>query len=262
MAHYSLSSLLILMCFFSEALEVTFCFEDIDLPPYAIDQDENNLAERGMLLHLIKLSAKKAGIEAKFIRNPWLRCQKLVRNNDAQSLFSMIQTDERSQLFAFPEQNNLEPYFLMQAEYALFVKVGGRFDLDDSKSLLVDAEGLNLTKYKIYSQFGLSAPFGYVAYEFLRKNKILTPVNLTPKQGFSLIINNKLDGYVIERRIGIEIAKSMQIEKLIKPSQFAVIKTYWHAPFNQVFYQQNKEQIDLFWSHFSGFREQMSTKEK
>jgi polar amino acid transport system substrate-binding protein len=241
------------------ATVVTFCYEDRNFPPYIFSGPKGE-QPKGLMLDLILLSAKDAGITVNLISKPWLRCQKLVKQNQANALFAMIQTPERSLVFAFPKSLNAKQAYLFQGQYAIFVKKNGPFDLDDTHHKLVNENGLNLDVYYPLAKYGLSAPLGYVVRQILEDKNVLSSLNLTPIQALKFVANGKLDGFVIDRQIGLFLSKELKLDHKLTATKHSLLQTKWHAVFNKAFYQTNQKQIDLFWNAFEKYRSPLINK--
>ena len=227
------------------ALTVTFCFEDRNFPPY-IFSVPNSEQPKGLMLDLIMMSAKSADIKVKFISKPWLRCQKLVKENKANALFAMIQTSERSQVFAFPKSSHSKQAYLFKGKYAIFIQKNGPYDLDKTQTPIIGKQGLNLDVYHPIAQFGLSAPLGYVVRKILEKHNVLSSLNLTPLQGLKFVANGKLDGFVIDRLIGMYLIKTLGLDHKLLATEQNLLETKWHAAFNKEFYQMHQNKINAF----------------
>jgi len=238
---------------------VTFCYEDRNFPPYIFSTSIND-QPKGLMIDLISLSAKDAGITVNLISKPWLRCQKLVKQNQANALFAMIQTPERSQIFAFPKSLDSKQAYLFKGEYALFIQKGGPFDLDKTKNPLINKNGLNLDVYYPLAKYGLSAPLGYVVRKILKDKNVLSSLNLTPIQGLKFVANGKLDGFVIDRQIGLFLSKELELEHKLNTTKHSLLQTKWHAAFNKAFYQTNQKKIDEFWNAFEKHRNHLINK--
>jgi hypothetical protein len=98
---------------------VTFCYENKHNAPYVFSLDNAEHDPKGIVINIIRSAAKKANLPIQFISRPWLRCQQMVKNNQAQALFAMIKTPERTPLFSFPTDKS---HALMTVEYGLFIK--------------------------------------------------------------------------------------------------------------------------------------------
>jgi len=238
---------------------VTFCFEDRNFPPF-IFTSANNQQPKGLLLDLILLSAKDAGITVNLTSKPWLRCQKLVKQNHANALFAMIQTDERSQVFAFPKSLNSKQAYLFKGQYAIFVQKNGPFDLDHTNNKLIMEGRLNLAVYHPLAKYGLFAPLGYVVRKILEEKRVLTSLNLTPTQALKFVANGKLDGFVIDRHIGNYLTKELRLTDKLIPTKDHLLETHWHVAFNKAFYQKHQKQIDNFWNAFDNHRNHLINK--
>jgi polar amino acid transport system substrate-binding protein len=165
-----------------QAETITVCFEDTDYPPFINANQQVNPIYGGLLIDIVNQAAKQSNIKMNFIRRPWLRCQKMVEDNQAQALFAMIKTPQRMEQFAFPSVKN---HMLMKAKYHAFFKRDGAFSDQAIQDNLTLTNGkLNIKQYKNKTLYGLSAPSGYVVKQFLRDNEILSPHDYTLDQEY------------------------------------------------------------------------------
>lgn len=220
-----------------------FCIEESDYVPYIELQNQDAETIDGLLIKAVKVAAHKVGIAAEFIRQPWLRCQALVKAGKAQSLMAMIKNAKRTAEYAFPEDS----VYIQQVDYPIIVKRNGMFDNASSQAFF-DASGVfDLAYYQSHSDSGLDAPLGYISYQYLSANKILTPFHSELKNGLHLVANGKLDGYVIERLIALqEIRKAGLVGRLTVTSG-VIMRSKWYVPFNKLFYLQNTKKVTDFW---------------
>lgn len=63
---------------------------------------------------------------------------------------------------------------------------------------------------------GVGAPLGYVAEQFLRRLNVLNELSQSPKHGISLVSLKRLDGYVIEKDIGLGLVNDLNARETIR----------------------------------------------
>jgi polar amino acid transport system substrate-binding protein len=229
--------------------DVVFCYEDQNYEPYVFHLNNSENVPTGLLINIIRAAAKKANLPIQFVRRPWLRCQQMVKDNEAQALFAMIKTPERTTLFAYPKD---ESQALTTVEYGLFIKKNGFLDNKNTLADITSAGNrLNVGKYKKHLQFGLSAPTGYVVNDILSKNNILSNFEYTLDEGLIAVADNRLDGYVVAKLIGINKVNEHLLSNLIYWSNITLDSNDWYIPFNKEYYQQNKMRIEKFWLEIS-----------
>jgi hypothetical protein len=224
---------------------VTFCYENKNYAPYVFNLDNAEHDPNGLLVNIIRSAAKKANLPIQFISRPWLRCQQMVKNNQAQALFAMIKTPERTPFFRFPTDKNNA---LMTAEYGLFIKKDG---ILDNKNTLADITStdnrLDVKKYKKHLKFGLSGPIGYVVNDILLKQQILSNFEYTVDTGLVAVAENRLDGYVVSKMVGLNKINEHDLSNSVHWSNIILTSNDWYIPFNNEYYQQHEKQIEKFW---------------
>ena len=217
---------------------VTICYESKGYPPFSYQQQ--NQKQRGLLVDLVTTAAKQAKIDVNFIRAPWLRCNKLLEQNKVQATFAMIRTEEREQLFAFPDEQlaaSERNRYLWLARYPIFIQRNKAIDFNSYQP-----------------NFGIGAPLGYVVSQQLADKGWLSPIQYNAEQGLAMVAANKLDGYVVEQSVGQHILKRLQLEQEVSASTWALVEAKWHVVFNQAFYNDNQARVELFWHQLNQLR--------
>lgn len=228
--------------------KITFCAETRPYPPY-IYIDERGEAT-GILIDIIKRSAKDSGFTPVFITHPWLRCQKLVADNEAQALFGMIRTPERELVYQFPTVQN---QYIAAAQYPIFYAKKSVIDTHYN-AVFLNAQ-FNSEAYRTYKKHGLQAPLGYVVQKVLTNYALTADSNHTVDEGLQMAARNRLDGYVVERSIGLARVTTLNLEDKLLVSDIAVTEDFWYVPFNKQFYAQNSKLVDSFWHRVAKNRE-------
>ncbi|WP_158970612.1 ABC transporter substrate-binding protein [Paraglaciecola sp. L3A3] len=225
--------------------KIELCIENNDYKPYLQAGPNGQDNVEGILIDIVVKSAQQADLQVKFVRFPWLRCQSLVKSGELQGLLLMIKTPERQTEFAFPD----DPQYMYQNEYPIIVKKNGPFDTVETNtpSIFYQDNSLNINTYRTRVVSGLSAPFGYVAYQFLQQQNLLSPVNADLKTAAKLIENGRLDGYVIARSFADAFVKQPDVSEKLSVTSGFVLKSNVYAPFNLDYYQKNKTIVSAFW---------------
>jgi len=219
----------------AEQISLKICHEENNYPPY-IYQEEN--VAKGILVDIIKASAKEINISVELYSKPWKRCQQDVISGQAHALFAMIQTGERKQLFAFPSENKLSKWHLWLAQYPVFT-----------------AKGTSFIESKYRPNKGIGAPLGYVVWKILKNKNWLSPYQYKPIDGLKMLAINKLDGYVVERQIGLHLLKTNNLHSEVVVNQALILQSKWYLPFNKSFYQSEKVLVEKIWSQIAIERE-------
>ena len=230
--------------FFSNTINaqptLKICHENNHYPPY-IYLDDAKLS--GILIEIIKLASKQTQFKVEFYAKPWARCQKDVKAGTAHALFAMISTHERQQDFAFPPNAQLQNWHLWTAQYPVFTPINNKFDIDNYRP-----------------QKGIGAPRGYVVWQKLQEKNWLSPYQYEAVEGLNMLAINKLDGYVVERLIGLNLMNENNLSNKIKMSEFSMLDTRWYAPFNKNYYKNNREQVHIFWQKLASARKDLEQK--
>ncbi|MBC7951010.1 MAG: transporter substrate-binding domain-containing protein [Rhodospirillaceae bacterium] len=85
----------------AEVLRVAY--EDKAQPPYYLDDSTMMDADRpGVSIELVRAAAKEAGIEAEFVRMPWVRCLKSLQKGDIDATFNASFKEDRMEFGVYP----------------------------------------------------------------------------------------------------------------------------------------------------------------
>lgn len=219
---------------------VTFCYEEKSYPPYINVEADALLGNSGILVDMVKQATAELSIPVRFIRRPWLRCQKLVVEGRAQGLFAMIKTPERQTQYAFPPNNDSAIF----VDYPIFYPNNKTYQEKLAAFERAPAQ-FNAKTFDVV--YGIAAPLGYVAYHKLAKLGLKSFEDYNVVQGLKLAANQRLDGYVVERRIGRQQLTILGLEEKVLITRASLVNDYWHVAFNLSFYQQHASLIDDFW---------------
>ncbi|WP_161568607.1 hypothetical protein [Pseudoalteromonas phenolica] len=109
---------------------------------------------------------------------------------------------------------------------------------------------------------GLGAPLGYVVWQTLNEKGWLSPFQYEPAQGLKMVAQGKLDGYVVERLIGLNLLFENHLQEEVTYSQNHLLDTTWYLPFNKNFYLNNQVLVENFWFELNNARAHLEKKHK
>lgn len=224
------------------------CYEDENNFPFitesnADNNQDNALGQRGTLADLIIIAADQLNLPVNMIRKPWKRCLKNLELGRVDAIFAAIWTSKRDDLGVFPKtEGSIDPkQRLWRAEYPIFTAKQTNLQWRDGQ-----LSGL---------QFGISAPLGYIAHEKLNQLSVLPKNNLTPKEGLTLVAKGRLDGYVVEKHIGMYLINQLGLAHKISRLPEDFMQMDWFMPVSHQWYQQHPELTLQLWKAISDVRE-------
>jgi polar amino acid transport system substrate-binding protein len=219
---------------------LSICYETADLAPF-ISAGSNDSEPVGILVDMLYAAASTLDIELQFHRAPWLRCQKMVQQNQLNATLAMIWSAQRAQHFRFPDQETGTPdsgRYLWQAQYPVFTKA---------------AKPFLLSQYQ--PQFGIGAPLGYIVEAWLQRKGWLSPYKLSPESGLQLVVDGKLDGYSVERVVGLHHLQRLQLKGKVVASEDNLVAEKWFLVTNPDFYRQNQKLVEQLWFNLADARQ-------
>lgn len=251
--HLNIFLLIILVVSFSSSAKTwRLCHEDKQYPPYIASEAQSS-ASSGLLVDILERAASESNIELYFTALPWKRCKQAVKDGTYDGLFAMIKTPERTKQFAFP--TNQKDY-LNTADYVILYKRDSILHKAElAGKLFTDKGEFNVAYYKKIKQFGLQAPAGYVLEQYIKQHNIAANTDYDLNLGIHQVAIGRLDGYLVEKRIGLAQVKALKQQDFVISSQGVIRKTHWYLPFNLDFYLQNKTEVTRFWQQIQKARE-------
>lgn len=179
---------------------------------------------------------------ATFLELPWQRCLNEVRAGRIHGLLSIGWTEERAGWFAFPPRAGQpdDPQALFDVPYFIYV-------LQDSAVRWNGQQFHGL-------QYGLITFKGYLAEQRLRALNALSPLDLDIAQAVDLLVNQRVDGYVIppgttsqqfSQHPKFAQVRQLELPLLRMPLYFAFAKNYCEA---------NASACERVWAHLAAQR--------
>ena len=241
------AALLLVLCpWLSQANAVfTICYEGAGMAPF-ISAGNDGSQPVGLLVEMLKAAAAPVDITLQFQQAPWLRCQKMVQENQLNATLAMIWSAERAFIYRFPDQQTdteLSERYLWQAEYPVFHP---------------KTKPIALAQYQ--PEFGISAPLGYIVEDWLAHKGWLSPYKFKLDDGLKMVADGKLDGYSVERLIGSYHVQQLGLNDKITVSKDNLLVKNWHIVFNQSFYSQNTQVVEQFWFNLIVARKNLEAK--
>lgn len=225
--------LLVLWPWCSQAKTVfSVCYEGAGMAPF-ISAGNDGSQPVGFLVEMLNAAAAPLAISLQYQQAPWLRCQKMVQQNQINATLAMIWSPERALEYRFPDQqgsSERSQRYLWQAEYPVFHAIDKRFALAHYQP-----------------QFGISAPLGYIVEDWLQQQGWLSPYKFTLDEGLKMVAEGKLDGYSVERLVGSYHLQQLGLADKVAISDDNILVKNWHIVFNPNFYAENTKLIEQFW---------------
>jgi len=180
--------------------------------------------------------------QATFINLPWQRCLAQVRAGRVTGLLSMGWTAERSKEYQFPERNGApDPsQALYDVPYLIFVRKDSKVQWDGQRFL-----GL---------QYGLITLKGYVAEQRLRDLNALSPLELDITQGVDLLLNRRIDGYIIPPGTTLQQFQQHPAAAQVRQLELPFFSMPLYLAFSPKYCQENSERCQTVWRHLAAQR--------
>lgn len=222
------------------AKDIKICHEANYYPPYIYS---NGLDAVGILVDIIDHTSGVTTKSIELYSNSWSRCKEDVIAGRAHALFAMVHTKERETLFAFPPNDKLDAWHMWLAQYPIFIPSDTELDINSYQP-----------------DKGIGAPLGYVVWDHLQQKNWLSPFEYEPTEGLLTLSRKRLDGYVVERLIGLNLIKDNNLTTTVKMSKHSLLDTKWYLPFNKAFYHDNKNTVHLVWKNMAKARDLINKK--
>jgi len=222
-----------------------FCIEDQDFPPFLIGSTTPSVGEGGLLPELVAIAADEAELSVGFITKPWKRCQVEVKEGISDGLFAFIYSDERDTWAAFPKQAGApDDRFAFQSDYVIFTRQGSDVSWD----------GRKLAPRTAVVQ---SVP-GYIADQLLQAMGFMPMMNLQPDKAFELIVQGRLDGYIVADVLGWRLAEKLGLANELSALPIPFMSQQWYVAFSKQAYAAHGNDIEAFWTALKKARIQHS----
>ena len=222
-------------CAMAEHPRLRICYETEDALPFWTDAKQAN---PGVLIELIQSTAQQLDIPLEFQRQPWKRCVMQLQTGQSDGIFAAIWQADRDAWGQFPGRNPQRDlpvdrnYRLWQADYPIITRIGSPLQWDGQQF-----SGL---------QAGLSAPLGYIASQRLQAMGALN-TSQSAEKALKLVVLGRLDGYVVERQIGITHIRQLGLQSKLTMLPIPLFRADWYLPLSHQFTHRHPELARRFW---------------
>jgi len=224
---------------------VQLCFEDEDYSPYFTgDSQKVSTTNPGILVELSKAAFETAGLSVEFIRRPWKRCMHMLKDNDVAGMFGVIYLPEREKIGRYPMQNGEidTSRRIVNADYSIFRHV--------SRSSF----GWNGKTFK-KRNLKLAVPLGYAMVKSLEENhKVVPNTSFLPDVGLGLVAQEKLDGYIVEKRVGLHLLNKLNLGAQVEPHTPPFSRHPLYLFLSHGFYENYSKESEKVWSTLAVLR--------
>ncbi|WP_284383508.1 hypothetical protein [Litoribrevibacter albus] len=224
----------------NDARPVVICYENLDYVPFMMGEEEVPDYKPGVLIDLIRTAAPDQPFD--FQRKPWKRCIKLLKDGKMDGMFATIWLKERDQWGQFPPATKQfgvpaeQRYRLWHVQYQIFI----------NRASLLKWDGHQFSGFR---GIGLSAPPGYVAKIKLEELGVLASGSYTASEGFKLVALDRLEGYVVEKLIGLQTIYRIptELRNRISYIKEPLFNADWHLVFSHQFMSDHAEIAQGVW---------------
>lgn len=224
--------------------KITLCYEDQDYPPYLVGASQGvNNQNSGVLVDLSRKAFKEAGITVDFVRRPWKRCMRMVEQNKAAGMFGVIYRKEREKIGRYPfKSGEIDPSRrFLSVEYPVF----------HHKDITVSWDG----KSFISKDIKIGTPLGYDTVKSLKiEHNIDANINFLPEKGLALVAQKKLDGYILEKNVGLQLLRKQNLIEKVIPHQSPFKQHNLYLFLSHGFYESHTEEAEKVWTSLAVLR--------
>lgn len=181
---------------------------------------------------------------ATFLHLPWQRCLSQVREGRIDGLFWIGWTAERAQWFQFPLRDGQPDPSLALEElpYHIYVHKDSKLQWDGQRFA-----GL---------QYGMLTSKGYLVEQRLRELNALSPLDLDISHAVDLVVNHRIDGYVIAPGITEQQFQQHPEFAKIRRLEPPLLNLPLYFAFSKKFCQDNAARCQQLWRHLAQRRQE------
>lgn len=225
------------------------CYELGGLPPYTRSPAETSTEAPGLIIELIQQAAYQAKLRVDLHQQPWKRCVHEVQQGGSDGLFIAVWQADRDLWGRYPGRNPQQQSTvdanrrLWRVQYPIIVRPGSTLRWDGQHFAGV--------------RHGVGAPLGYATSQRLRELGVLASESLPQAAALKLVAAGRLDGYVLEREIALELIERLQLQEQLMFLPQPLLETDWYLPLSHQFYSAYPELAEDFWRALTAQREQI-----
>nr|WP_308419101.1 transporter substrate-binding domain-containing protein [Terasakiella brassicae] len=224
---------------------VRLCYEDEDYAPYLRgDTQQPAKPNPGVLVEITKAAFQEAGQKVQYIRRPWKRCMHLLRDGKIAGMFGVIHTKEREKIGKYPMQNGeVDPERrLLFVDYPIFYNAA-------HSAIQWDGQRFSGPAPRI------GTPLGYATVKSLKKeHKIIPNTSFLPASGLKLVSEGKLDGYIVEKNVGLSLLSKLGLKDKVVAHQPPFKRHALYLVLSHDFYENNSKEAEKIWSTLAVLR--------
>lgn len=173
---------------------------------------------------------------------PWRRCLAATVKGEMDAVIGIGWTSERSKQLYFPYHNNApdQNKRITSLRYYIYSSTNSKLNWDGQLFQHV--------------HHGIAAPSGYIAEQMLAELGVLQRLNSTIGSGLDLVINNRLDGYVLAKDIAEQQLKHHPAAEQIRRLEPEFLEQALYMAFSQQARHLTTQQRLAIWSQLERSR--------
>ncbi len=233
------------------AAPLQICYEDHEHSPALPKQMVEGVAAYGGHSQVAAQAFVLAGVPVELHRMPWKRCLHEAGIGNMDGVIGVGWTAERQQQLVFPLDAQQQPnssLSLMSVDYHLYTH----------KHSSLRWDGTELSGIK----FGLSAPQGFVVEQKLKQLNALSTLASGLNAGLEMVLNNRLDGYVLAEFVADAQLKQHPKAALIKKLQPPFYQQPLFLVFSSKLAQSQPQLLQQIWQQIPAARQMLSQQQQ
>ncbi|MGE5548700.1 MAG: substrate-binding periplasmic protein [Solirubrobacterales bacterium] len=218
-------------------------YEDVENAPYYMGNSVEIDAERpGISVEMMREAAKRAGIEIKFVRMPWVRCLKSLERGEVDAIFNSSFKEDRLPLGVYPMAAGKPDHHrrIDTITYALYRVKGGKVTFNGKAITGLDGP--------------VGAPAGYSILTDLKAMGVATEEAPDTVINFKKLASGRIPAVATHERIGDGLIASGEFPNLEKVTPVLASKDYFVQVSHQL-YGRKPELVERLWSHLAEVRD-------
>lgn len=214
---------------------IRVCLDSQNYPPYFFGADlgREDLAGKGMMLDLIRMSADYAQQPVKFTRKPWRRCLADIKSGHADASAPLMWSKARELWAVFPknDRNEVVPESaLWSVQYRVFVRSDSELRWDGHRF-----SGI---------RYGVGAPLGHVSHKKLKAMGVLPASTFNVVEGITMVSRGFLDGFVNESLSGQVLMNQLDVNETVSFLETPFIMSELYLIFSKKYQAENPSAVE------------------
>lgn len=227
---------------FAASKDMVVCYEDTNQLPWwqPISEDKGHRA--GALVDMVIEAGNRLDIQPTFIQKSWNRCLASLKAGDVDAVLGSEFTPEQAKYGRFPMRDGYVDTSLAMARVSL--SVFRRADVSwDFRDLNPQHDDVLIGVQRRHAAHFENQDLGR-----------LTTTQHAPEFAMRMLSKGRLDGYVLEDRIGHSLMKKAAVHNII-PESKPLLETNWYLMLSPAYHDDDVKRAYDLWSAIAYIRD-------